>query len=847
MVAERVHGKLLSDEPQDDESQDRFSHSTYVDVIIDTISHCDTPHNLGVFGKWGTGKSTILKFLAKRITTNPELTNRYEYFYLDAWKLTVETFRQQVLESLNAHFGGKVKNIENTLWNILESGKETSVEVDLPSLISVVVLVGLAVIGTTLKLAWGIDISNFLLVAITAALLVVLRTLSKASIRLAVSTKKIIPQMQSPQQFEELFRKIIDHRGNKSLIIAIDNLDRCDSKLAVEMLGTIKTFMNVKGCFYLIACDDIALEAQVASERYPSGGPPHEAVEDDAKEFLRKFFQTSIKVAPFLEGSLRQFAQEQNGMLPRQFEEQVLFVITTAFRKNPRRIKQFLNNLYVVYQACELRENLRVIRPGQITSNFAFMAKILVLRDEWPRFHVKLQDTTILWKIENYFRGQVDEALAKLLDEEPELKSFLQATRNIWADNVEPFLLVSQESYESSIPEAERLKLWITASDHESVRAFVSPMDDVGKGQVTDFILKTLAESLLFGRKGEVENILLLIPKVYDQVPPKNRAALADRFGNALSRSPHTDVIERFQLDDLFLVLTDSSRMFRNGVLEKLVPRMRKEKQLDTNLFEALIAHHTILDRPISETVRSTLGDLYSDNEETILSRFKEIASDKSASEVFVDSRIMRRIAESITRESGEDLAGILNQARVRGFMRLRWLADKDDKGIFVARILAMIGETPPPKIESYVDIPLQILGELDPSEVPASVMPEIAHSLSKLCIALSDQTEKTRVIHALLRFTRAMDAKCHQIVRAELIDPLFQAVGADLILQILQLCHEYEVPILSEDSTVKVVLDRISSGLPDVSLIKYVIQNTTGLQREKTVQVLADVMMKAA
>jgi hypothetical protein len=474
------------------------------------------------------------------------------------------------------------------------------------------------------------------------------------------------------------------------------------------------------------------------------------------------------------------------------------------------------------------------------------MAKILVLRDEWPGFYAKLQDTMLLWKIEDHFRGKVDEELAKFLDEEPELKLFLQATRNVWADNIEPFLLVSQESFESSIPEAERLKQWITASDHESVRRFVLPMEGVEKEQVTDFMLKTLAESLLFERQDEVENILLVIPKVYDQVPPKKRAALADRFGNALSRSQYADTIQRFPLDDLFRVLTDSARMYRNGVLEKLVPRMTKEKQLDTNLFDALINNHKILAPPISEAVRTALGNLYSDNEGVILSKFGEIASDRSASEVFVDARIMRTIAESITRDSGEDQAGQLNQARIRRFMGLRWLADEAGKKTFVAKILAMIGETPPPKIEPYVDMPLQILGEHDPTEVPASVMREIAHSLSKLCIALSDQTEKTRVMHVLLRFTKAMDAECRQIARAELINPLLQGLGADLVVQTLQLCREYEFPTLSEDSTLKVVLDRISSGLPDVNLIKYVIQNTTGPQREKTVQALADVIMKA-
>ena len=397
LTSDNLHGSMLSDEYLSDERDDRFSHSTYVDTILEIVSRCRTPHHIGMFGQWGTGKSTILKFLENRITKNDQLRSEYIFFYIDSWKLTKESFRQQLLESLNERLGGKVKKIEDRLWNIHEVGQTTEFKTDPLALAALVTLVLFAIVGFILKLVLQVDVTGYLLAVtpavMTAPLIVALRSLSKASMAVTLSTKKIIPQVQSPREFQNLFIEIIQNRGNKTLIIAIDNLDRCESRLAIEMLGTIKTFMDIEGCIYIIACDDLALERHVVSERHVND----QAAVSDTKEFLRKFFQTTIKIAPFLDGSLYKFADEQNKKFDNSFDDKVVFVVATAFRKNPRRIKQFLNNLYAMWLTCKRREDLKIITPeGIITSNFGFMAKILVLKDESPDFYAKLDDPTIL-------------------------------------------------------------------------------------------------------------------------------------------------------------------------------------------------------------------------------------------------------------------------------------------------------------------------------------------------------------------------------------------------------------------------------------------------------------------
>jgi hypothetical protein len=837
MKAEKGSHALLSDQSLTDEKEDRFSHSTYVDVILDVISHCDTPHHIGMFGKWGTGKSTILNFIKIRMNERKDLNDRYNFFCLDSWKLSKESFRQQLLESLNEHFGNKVKNIEDKLWNLQEIGKQIEIQTSPIAWASLVILVAIALAGPALKFFLRFDVLDYLMalipLALIAPLIQALQNISRTSLTLMESSKRIIPRIESPRQFEQLFKEIIENRGKKTLVIAIDNLDRCESKLAVEILGTIKTFMDVKGCVYIVACDDEALERHVAQETHTT---ENEDARTHAKEFLRKFFQTNVKIAPFLEGSLQRFSQEQNLKLPRPFDNDVIFVVTAAFKKSPRRIKQFLNNLYAVRLTCELREKIGVIRPGQITTNFAFMTKILVVRDEWPDFYARLDDRSILTRVENHFRGAQEADVKAIVDRNPELRAFLQATRRIGSDDVETFLIVSQESYESSISELERLKTWIITGEFESVRGRLSTAKhESEKESIADFTIKILQEHFRLEHKNEVTNILRVIAKTYGLISENKRITLADQFGNTISMAPYAENIREFSLDELFVILKDCSSIFRKEVLNKLIPLLKKDKALDLELIDALIKHHSIVDSETGAGIRAIIVEMYDGNQAPILQRLDQIRSQKEIAQIMVDSALLTKIANSMTNDQGD-----INLLRINVFQELRWLADDNSKALFIGKMLDLVCDPATNAIQPKVKIGLENLAAFDVSEVPTSSQDIIARRLPTACHAISDPKEKLAEMEVLFRLAQNMEKKDLDSIRSTLIDPTLQSAGPDFFLQVLTLCHKYRFSTFTEPSTMRTMLGRIQSNLQDINVIKYVIENTKGEQRKQVVQTLA-------
>jgi len=837
MKEDEISHALLSDESLTDEKEDRFSHSTYVDVILDIISHSDTPHHIGMFGKWGAGKSTILNFINDRIKKNKSLDDRYNFFYLDSWKLSKESFRQQLLESLNEHFGNKVKNIEDRLWNLQEIGRQIEIQTNPIAWASLAILLLIIFAGPALKFFFQIDVLGYLMglapLVLIPPLIQAFNAISRTSLTLTESSKRIIPRIESPRQFEQLFKEITEDRVKRTLIVAIDNLDRCESKLAVEMLGTIKTFMDVEGCVYIVACDDEALERHVAQETHVT---ENEDSRTHAKEFLRKFFQTSIKIAPFLEGSLQRFSQEQNHKLPRPFDDDVIFVVNAAFKKSPRRIKQFLNNLYAVRLTCELREKIGVIRSGQITSNFAFMTKVLVMRDEWRDFYARLDDRSILTRVENYFRGTQEADVKETLDANPELRAFLQATRRIWSDDVETFLRISQESYESSISDLELLRTWIITAEFEHVRdKLLATERETAREPIADFMIKVLQENLRLNHRNEVTNTLRVMTKTFGLIPKSKQITLADQFGNTISMAPYAENIRQFPLDELFAILKDCNVVFRKEVLGKLAPLLKKDKTLDLELMDAFIKHYFTIDSETAAGIRAVAVELYDGNQAPILQKLDQIRSQKEVAQVMVDAALLAKIAGSLTNDQSE-----INLLRINVFQELRWLADDNSRALFTAKMIDLVCEPATNTIQPKVKIGLDNLAAFDASELPTSTHETLARRLSAGCLAISDPKEKLVEMEVLLRLAQRMEKKNLDYIRSELINPTLQSVGPEFFLQVLSLCEKYQFPTLNEPPTLQVVLGRIQSNLQDINVIKYAIENTEGEEKKHVVQTLA-------
>lgn len=73
--------KSINDEIINDKSKDKLNISQYIKGLTAFVRNCETPMTLAIQGKWGTGKSSIMKLLQNELDNN-----NVETLYFNTWQ-----------------------------------------------------------------------------------------------------------------------------------------------------------------------------------------------------------------------------------------------------------------------------------------------------------------------------------------------------------------------------------------------------------------------------------------------------------------------------------------------------------------------------------------------------------------------------------------------------------------------------------------------------------------------------------------------------------------------------------------------------------------------------------------
>ncbi|MCJ7810890.1 MAG: KAP family NTPase, partial [Dehalococcoidia bacterium] len=95
-TTEDKRGYFLPDTPAHSDDEDKFGHTAHVNALVKIVASCPTPFCIGVFGRWGTGKSGIAERLCKAIDGRSK-KSRQEAVLFNAWQFVGDSFRRQFL------------------------------------------------------------------------------------------------------------------------------------------------------------------------------------------------------------------------------------------------------------------------------------------------------------------------------------------------------------------------------------------------------------------------------------------------------------------------------------------------------------------------------------------------------------------------------------------------------------------------------------------------------------------------------------------------------------------------------------------------------------------------------
>lgn len=283
-------------------SEDLLGFQVHADLLIDVIED-DTvlPVTIGVFGDWGSGKSSILKIVQEKFKGNDDSEKNAETLciYFNGWtfegyddaKAALLGFILKELEG-NKKLSKEVTDIVNSkakkLWksiNWMRGAGMVLKNVALPA-VSAYFTGGLSLtpyIWEKLE-EWRIDAPEKLMEKLASEEgQEVLQSLMKEH-------KDGKSNINPVSEFRADFAELLEATNFRRLVVIIDDLDRCEPERIIENLEAIKLFVNVPKTAFVIGADPRIVKHAI-EHKYGKSKSVQEDNSRIVKDYLEKLIQ----------------------------------------------------------------------------------------------------------------------------------------------------------------------------------------------------------------------------------------------------------------------------------------------------------------------------------------------------------------------------------------------------------------------------------------------------------------------------------------------------------------------------------------------------------------------------
>lgn len=421
-------------------SEDLLGFNVHADLLIDIINDESVlPITIGVFGDWGSGKSSILQIVKNEFDKDDDKDSLCIYFngwtfegYDDAKAALLNSILKELEDNKKIPDAIKdtIKEKAKKLWKSIDWMRGAGMvmkNVALPA-VTAYFTGGLSLVPFAIqKLAeWG----NNPEIIIKKLQSDEGKEIFKSFIKEGKENDKNITNAVA--EFRKDFSELLDATNFKRLVVIIDDLDRCSPERIIENLEAIKLFLNVPKTAFVIGADPRIVKYAI-EYKYKN----NKEIEDDNNriiiDYLEKLIQLPYSLPRLSESEVETYISmlickkeigddkfkkvldefkkyrstnkysafglsnfekilEDNDF--RKVKDNVITIpslvplITNSLYGNPRQIKRFLNTYTI-------RKRLAEVATLQ---NFddAVLAKLMILEYSEPKLFKKLFEWQII-------------------------------------------------------------------------------------------------------------------------------------------------------------------------------------------------------------------------------------------------------------------------------------------------------------------------------------------------------------------------------------------------------------------------------------------------------------------
>jgi hypothetical protein len=305
--------ELIADNP---ETQDRLGFAPMAEILVNVIKATQPPFTIGVFGEWGSGKTTLMNLVRNGLKAEGTKTVWFNAWKYDGKEVIWNALMQAIFYEMksdadmaaNSDFLGRLKDTAGRL--------------------------ALFAAKVATRFVPGKIVKEEDVDAVAAAL----QPLSANDAQFEFINK-------FEMTFDGLVKEYVGENGR--LVVFVDDLDRCLPENAVQVLEAIKLYMDRTNVMFVLGVEPAVIEEGIRA-RY------RDNKKLQAKDYLEKIVQL-----PFLMRGLDRTNamrltmpyQEASGWAADPLMHRLIFAGTAA---NPRRIKRFINSYYVLARIAEL-------------------------------------------------------------------------------------------------------------------------------------------------------------------------------------------------------------------------------------------------------------------------------------------------------------------------------------------------------------------------------------------------------------------------------------------------------------------------------------------------------------
>ena len=381
--------------------EDRLNMTAYAEALTEFIANAQSPLTIALQGEWGSGKTSLMNALEGSLVDKEG--GPYLGVWINTWQYALMSDAEEAIRNILHGIIGQVAEKANTT------------EEERRSLFRKIARIGGGVFSDIFKKYSGIDAERIVK---------------------ELSAGEIAPDKSSVENLKDelarLVKKAIENnKGKHGFLFFIDDLDRIDPSVAVQILELLKNIFDLENCIFVLAID----YGVVVKGLKPKFGAMTPENEREFRSFFDKIIQlpfsmpvASYKIDEFLMDSLCVIGYiDAKGKADKSLCEAITYYALQSVGTNPRSLKRLINYLSLIKLV------IAQTKDRQDDADFAAWKDVLFalvsLQIQYPKVYEALQGNPNFpawgeafeqkWQIPALKEGEKEKLVAREESDEP--------------------------------------------------------------------------------------------------------------------------------------------------------------------------------------------------------------------------------------------------------------------------------------------------------------------------------------------------------------------------------------------------------------------------------------------